>query len=130
MTTDEPNERGGRTPAVLTNTAQPDSGPGVQWKLADPARDLDANVVALTAGAHIGAHYGPDIDVLMHILEGSGTLETDAGALELATGALVLLPRKSLRSFTAGPGGLRYLTVHQRRQSLTLGPIGGHATPA
>jgi hypothetical protein len=29
--------------------------------------------------------------------------------------------RRSRRQFTAGPGGLRYLTVHERRQSLVLG---------
>ena len=37
---------------------------------------------------------------------------------------LVWLPRRSLREFTAGPDGLTYLTVHQRRQALTLTPHG------
>ena len=30
------------------------------------------------------------------------------------------LPKPGRRQFTAGPDGLRYLTVHQRRQALTL----------
>jgi hypothetical protein len=34
------------------------------------------------------------------------------------------LPRRSLREVTAGPDGLMYLTVHQRRQALTLSPHG------
>ena len=33
---------------------------------------------------------------------------------------IIALPRRSRRQFTAGPDGLRYLTVHQRRQALTL----------
>jgi uncharacterized protein (DUF2249 family) len=39
---------------------------------------------------------------------------------DLRPGALIWLPRRSRRQFTAGPDGLRYLTVHQRRQALTL----------
>jgi len=38
----------------------------------------------------------------------------------LRPGSLVWLPRRSRREFTAGPDGLMYLTVHQRRQALTL----------
>jgi uncharacterized protein (DUF2249 family) len=33
---------------------------------------------------------------------------------------LAWLPRRSRRQVTAGPDGLRYLTVHQRRKALTL----------
>jgi hypothetical protein len=39
------------------------------------------------------------------------------------------LPRRSRRQFTAGPDGLRYLTVHQRRQALVLEPFKRPKTP-
>lgn len=93
---------------------------GVTWKLQMRERDLDSNVIALAPGAGIAAHAGPDVDVLIHVLAGSGQLSTELGTLALRAGSLVWLPRRSRRQLTAGPDGLRYLTVHQRRQALTL----------
>jgi uncharacterized protein (DUF2249 family)/quercetin dioxygenase-like cupin family protein len=92
---------------------------GIVWKLQMRERDLDSNIVSLAPGGQIGAHAGPDVDVLVCVLAGSGELITELDALSLAPGALVWLPRRSRRQFDAGPGGLRYLTVHQRRQALT-----------
>lgn len=92
----------------------------VAWKLEMRERDLDSNVIALDPGAIIEAHAGPDVDVLVHVLAGSGQLTTELHVLELRGGSLIWLPRRSLRRFAAGPDGLRYLTVHQRRQALTL----------
>jgi len=93
---------------------------GVIWKLQMRERDLDSNVIALAPGATIDAHAGPDVDVLIHVLAGSGQLCTELGTLALRPGSLTWLPRRSRRQFTAGPDGLKYLTVHQRRQALTL----------
>jgi len=93
---------------------------GVIWKLQMRERDLDSNVIALAPGATIDAHAGPDVDVLIHVLAGSGQLCTEVDTLELSPGSLTWLPRRSRRQFTAGPDGLKYLTVHQRRQALTL----------
>lgn len=113
-------------PRVLTNTAalssaaQPDAS-GAIWNLPIRERDLDSNVIRLAPGGSIEAHAGPDLDVLIHVIDGTGHLETERGTLELALGDVVWLPRHSRRQFTAGREGIRYLTVHQRRQSLTLG---------
>jgi uncharacterized protein (DUF2249 family)/quercetin dioxygenase-like cupin family protein len=93
---------------------------GVIWKLQMRERDLDSNVIALAPGATIDAHAGPDVDVLIHVLAGSGQLCTEVDTLALRPGSLTWLPRRSRRQFTAGPDGLKYLTVHQRRQALTL----------
>jgi len=35
------------------------------------------------------------------------------------------MPKRSQRQFVAGPDGLRYLTVHQKRQFLNLMAAGG-----
>ena len=83
-------------------------------------RDLDSNIIALPPGGSIGAHAGPELDVLLLVLDGAGQLGTELGPVQLHPGALVRLPRRSRREFTACPDGLRYLTVHQRRQSLVL----------
>ncbi|MGZ0153563.1 DUF2249 domain-containing protein [Kribbella sp. WER1] len=110
-------------PRVLVDTSTvPDDGTGAIWKLEARQRDLDSNVIALAPGQHIDAHNGPDLDVLIHILAGSGKLTTELTTVDLEPGALVWLPRRSQRQFTAGPDGLRYLTVHQRRQALLLSP--------
>ncbi|MGB3829431.1 MAG: DUF2249 domain-containing protein [Ornithinimicrobium sp.] len=113
-------------PRVLVNSAEvvqqsPDSGAReVVWKLTMRERDLDSNIVSLPPGGGIDAYAGPDLDVLIHVLSGSGQLTTEAGSLDLQPGAVLWLPRRSRRQFGAGEQGLRYLTVHQRRQALVL----------
>ncbi|MBP2369545.1 DUF2249 domain-containing protein [Pseudonocardia parietis] len=108
-----------RTDVLGDDTDAPDAT-GALWKLDVSERDLDSNVIALPPGKGIAAHTGPDLDVLVHVLAGSGQLTTELGDLELVAGALLWLPRGSRRAFTAGPDGLRYLTVHRRRQALVL----------
>jgi quercetin dioxygenase-like cupin family protein len=111
-------------PRILANTAATGdiaTGPTrVTWKLRMRERDLDSNIIALDPDEVIETHAGPDVDVLIHVLAGSGQLETELDALSLRAGSLLWLPRRSRRRFAAGPDGLRYLTVHQRRQALTL----------
>jgi uncharacterized protein (DUF2249 family) len=121
-----------RLPRIVANTseltadAEPDAT-GAVWKLQARERDLDSNVIALPAGGGIAAHAGPDLDVLIHVLSGSGRLTTESDIIDLYAGAVLWLPRRSRRQFTAGPDGLRYLTVHQRRQALVLEPTARQA---
>ena len=93
---------------------------GAVWKLQARERDLDANVIALPPGQAIDAHAGPDLDVLIHVLAGGGQLDTELGGIDLTPGVLLWMPRRSHRRFIAGAEGLRYLTVHQRRQALLI----------
>jgi uncharacterized protein (DUF2249 family)/quercetin dioxygenase-like cupin family protein len=115
-------------PRILANTSdfiagsEPDAS-GAVWRLEARERDLDSNVIALPAGGGIDSHTGPDLDVLIHVLSGSGRLTTETGAIDLFPGVLLWLPRRSRRQFAAGPNGLRYLTVHRRRQALVLEPL-------
>lgn len=112
-------------PRVLVNTATlaAEAAPdvtGAGWKLDARERDLDSNVIILPPGETIDAHAGPDLDVLIHVLAGGGQLETELTTIDLEPGALLWMPRRSQRKFTAGVDGLSYLTVHQRRQALVL----------
>ena len=115
-----------RLPRILADASQVASGDlvpdaaGAVWKLQMRQRDLDANVVRLQPGAAIGRHAGPDLDVLLLVLAGAGQIETELSLLDLHPGALTWLPRRSWREISAGPEGLAYLTVHQRRQALAL----------
>jgi uncharacterized protein (DUF2249 family)/quercetin dioxygenase-like cupin family protein len=111
-------------PRILCDATAVAEGPGdpagAAWKLPVRERDLDANIVRIPPGSGIDAHHGPDLDVLLLVLHGSGRLHTELDTVELRAGALAWLPRRSRRAFTAGDQGLAYLTVHQRRQVLPL----------
>ena len=102
---------------TVTEDSDPDAA-GAVWKLRMGQRDLDANIVQLNPGTSIDTHTGPELDVLLLVLDGAGRITTELGTLDLHAGTLVWLPRRSRREFSAGPRGLRYLTVHQRRRSL------------
>jgi uncharacterized protein (DUF2249 family) len=93
---------------------------GALWKLRMRTRDLDSNLVRLPPLGAVESHLGPDLDVLVHVVDGTGQLITELDVLELHPGSLAWLPRRSRRAFSAGPDGLQYLTVHQRRLGLPL----------
>ncbi|MDG9705517.1 hypothetical protein [Streptomyces sp. DH37] len=101
--------------------AAPDRG-GALWRLAEPGRQLDANLVRLPPGAAVGEHAENDLDVLLLVVGGGGEIEDGAGGRQtLAPKALVWLPRTSRRALRAGPEGLVYLTVHRRRPGMAVG---------
>ncbi|CAM5637626.1 hypothetical protein [Streptomyces fumanus] len=113
-------------PRVLTDTAAlaalPDAPSGALWKLAEPGRQLDANVVHLPPSARVAPHTEPDLDVLLLVLSGAGTLLGTDGPRGLRAGELAWLPRGAERGIEAGPDGLTYLTAHRRRPGLSIRP--------
>jgi len=102
----------------LTQTGE--SAAGAVWRLTEPDRQLDANLIRLPPDHRIELHREPDLDVLLLPIAGHGTLETDEGPLPLTAHALMWLPRTSHRAITAGPEGITYLTVHQKRAGLRI----------
>ncbi|MFH8218154.1 cupin domain-containing protein [Streptomyces sp. NPDC018057] len=121
-----PDGAGQPQPSLLcdarTLAADPPVPTGVLWKLAGSGRQLDANLVRLAPGGRVAPHAEPDLDVLVHVVSGGGTL--GAGPrdepLPLAEGATVWLPHGSTRSIGAGPDGLVCLTVHRRRPGMRI----------
>lgn len=108
-------------PRVVADTARLAPGPGgAVWALSARDRDLDVDITDLPANEAGDLRTGPDVDAVVHVLGGSGRLVTEAGAVDLAPGAVLWLPRRSQRGFAAGPDGLRYLTVQQRRPAIAL----------
>lgn len=97
---------------------------GARWRLAEPGRQLDANLVHLPAGRQIGEHREPDLDVVLVVVAGDGTFGTADGPQQVVAGNLVWLPHGSTRNLTAGADGLTYLTVHKRRPGLQIKPAG------
>lgn len=105
---------------VVVGDAGAGDGSGAVWRLEPGERTLDANVIHLPAGDGIAEHAGPELDVLIHVIEGGGTLATEGGDIALVPGALVWLPKRSRRAFAAGEEGLRYLSIHQRKPRVGL----------
>lgn len=104
---------------TLLETSEQQAG-GSIWRLEPGARGLDSNIIALPPNAEIAEHIGPDLDVLILVLAGAGELHTELTTIPLEYGALVWLPSRAQRRFIAGPEGLRYLTVHQRKPTLNI----------
>jgi quercetin dioxygenase-like cupin family protein len=94
---------------------------GARWTLAEPARQLDANLIHLPAGHRVDTHTEPDLDVVLIVVAGGGTVGTPDREHTLADGNVVWLPRGSTRNITAGNNGLSYLTIHRRRAGLQIG---------
>ncbi|WP_267714554.1 hypothetical protein [Streptomyces sp. CoH17] len=114
-------------PRLLADTAQlvslgGDAPAGALWKLAEPGRQLDANVVRLPAGGRVDQHTEPDLDVLLLVLDGEARLDSADGGHPLRAGVLTWLPHGSTRAVLAGPDGVTYLTVHRRRPGMRIQP--------
>ncbi|MFJ8898388.1 AraC family ligand binding domain-containing protein [Streptomyces sp. NPDC102370] len=111
-------------PRILWDTAAlaavDDAAAGALWRLAESGRQLDANVVRLPPGHRVDTHREPDLDVLLLVLSGHGTLTAPDGEHPLPAGTLTWLPHGSTRSLAAGDDGLTYLTVHRRRPGMTI----------
>ncbi|WP_338703123.1 hypothetical protein V2W30_37845 [Streptomyces sp. Q6] len=102
-------------------TAAGPAATGALWRLEGAARQLDANVVRLRPGAGGEPYVESDLDVLLVVAEGHGTLHRADGDAELAPGTLVFVPRGERRAVDAGPDGLVYITAHRRRPGMTIG---------
>ncbi|GLV96563.1 hypothetical protein [Streptomyces lavendulae] len=113
--------------AVIANA--PEGATGALWRLTGAARGLDANLVRLRPDAVIAEHAEPVLDVLLVVVDGAGRIDTEDGSHRLRPHSAVLLARGALRSLTAGPQGMTYLTVHTRRPGLGIG-AGPAASPA
>ncbi|MEU9848927.1 hypothetical protein [Streptomyces sp. NPDC047985] len=105
----------------LLTAAAPDDR-GALWQLAEPGRELDANLVRLPAGGEVGEHQEDVLDVLLLVVAGGGRAVVAGEELALTPTTVLWLPRTSRRALAAGPGGLACLTVHRRRPGLTIGP--------
>ncbi|MFE7902389.1 hypothetical protein ACFU3E_33825 [Streptomyces sp. NPDC057424] len=111
-------------PRILGNTealaATDPASTGALWRLAEPGRQLDANLIRIPPHGSIDAHAEPDLDVLLLVVAGDGTLGSAAGPSPVESGSLVWLPHGSVRSVTAGGSGLSYVTVHRRRPGMRI----------
>ena len=93
-------------------------GSGPVWGTA--SEDLNATLLAWPPGSGTPEQVNEERDVLLVVLAGSGTLELDGEGHAVAAGHAVLVAKGRRFRVVAGPGGLRYLSVHLRRPRLQI----------
>ena len=71
-------------------------GSGVLWALGGE-RQLEVNVVALEPDGAIDAHRNTEVDVLIVVLGGAGTLRVDNADTALEVHTLAVVPRDTTR---------------------------------
>jgi quercetin dioxygenase-like cupin family protein len=91
---------------------------GPLWGTA--TEELNATVVEWPPGAGTPAHVNAERDVVLVVLDGSAKVELDGTVSRIAPGEVVVLDRGATRRVTAGPAGVRYVTVHRRRVGIEV----------
>ena len=94
------------------------AGPRVRWSTEN---QLQANLVSLESDAVVEQHTERELDVLLVVVAGDGTLRADGREQPVAAPALVVLPAGTTRAIAAGPAGLSYVTAHRRRTGMSIG---------
>jgi len=116
------------TPTIDLASLLDAAGDGVHWSLGD-AEDLNANLVRLEPGHRIEDHVNHDVEVLLVVLSGHGSVHIDGQAHPLTPATVALVPRSSARRITAGTGGMAYLSIHRRRSGLQVRRAGHSPGP-
>jgi mannose-6-phosphate isomerase-like protein (cupin superfamily) len=102
------------------------SGSGPLWGMA--SADLNATLLSWPPGHVVPEHVNGDLDVLVVVLMGRGSVTIDGQPHELGVGSAILVPRGVRRRIVAGDGGVRYLSIHRRRGPLQIEPLRGSQT--
>jgi quercetin dioxygenase-like cupin family protein len=95
------------------------AGSGPLWGTATD--DLNATLLAWPAGGGPAEHVNHERDVLVVVLQGEAMIALDGAPHTVHAGEAVVLEKGRARSITAGPAGVRYLSVHRRRPPLQIG---------
>jgi quercetin dioxygenase-like cupin family protein len=107
-------------PAVLDRMSGETTTEGPVWGAA--SEDLNATLLSWSAGGGPPEHVNGERDVLVFVADGSATVTVDGDERQLAAGEALIVEKGRRRRIAAGPGGVRYLSVHLRRPPLQIRP--------
>lgn len=96
------------------------SGPGPIW--TQQTDDLNVNVIAFEAGQGIGEHVNGEVDVLIVVVTGQGTVTVDGRDHALTGGRALIIPKGARRAIRSSDERFVYLSCHRRRAGLMPGP--------
>lgn len=91
---------------------------GPQWGTA--TNDLNGTLLSWNDGQEIAAHVNNEVDVIMVVVEGTGTLFLDGVRHEIRGGMAAVIPKGVERAIIAASTPFIYLNIHRKR-SLQLG---------
>lgn len=80
--------------------------------------DLDATVVRWDTGLGVASHINDEVDVIMTVLLGTGSVTVDGETSLLGPGQIVVIPKGAAREIKAYSDGITYLNVHKRRKRM------------
>ncbi|HYF62926.1 MAG TPA: cupin domain-containing protein [Herpetosiphonaceae bacterium] len=107
---------GGPAPLDLAALIAGASHDGPIW--SHTSDQFNLNLLRFRRGDGVPAHRNGEVDVLIAVVAGEGTISIDGQAHAAAAGSIVLIPRGSERSITATGDQFAYLSCHQRRGGL------------
>ena len=84
------------------------------------SEELNATILEWGPGEGPPEHVNESRDVAVCVLAGSGELTLDGETQPVAAGEVVVVAKGVRRLLVAGPDGLRYATVHRRREGLQI----------
>jgi len=99
-------------------------GHGPAWGTA--SEELNATLLVWREGEGQPEHVNAERDVALVVLAGGATLVVDGDEHSLRRGTLAIVPRGAARSLVAGADGLRCLSLHRRRDGLSIARAAGH----
>ncbi len=85
---------------------------------AHQSMDLNVNLLVLASRERVGEHRNDEVDVLLVILAGDGTITVEGSVYPVRTGHALVIPKGTRRAVSAGDSHLTYLTCHRRRGGL------------
>jgi uncharacterized cupin superfamily protein len=95
---------------------------GPVWGTA--TEDLNATILQWGPGAGPqGEHVDQERDVIVVVLAGSLELELDGEPRTIPAGDVAVVEKGRRRRLTAGPDGVRYVTVHRKRPGLSVATL-------
>lgn len=97
-------------------------GSGPLW--GTETDDLNATLLAWPAGGGPDEHVNSECDVILVVLAGTVTVTLDGEPSLVRAGEALIVEKGRRRGLSAGPGGVRYLSVHRRRAPLQIASRG------
>ena len=104
----------------VVDLARP-AGSGPLW--GTETEELNATLLAWPAGKGPAEHVNSERDVIVVVLSGQATVTLDGEPHAVGAEEALVLEKNRSRSITAGPEGVRYLSIHRRRAPLTISSL-------